>query len=279
MKRRVQRGRAHCLVSENTTRRFASLAAQHPKVAGRLRVRTLDIRPGEADTDIVLTLGPESPPSPFRGYGPRCSPAGISFGGGTRRSATTIRNLPDPLPSRRPASQELHPNKNPKAFVQSVLPDTRPCKTRNPSTSPERSRTRQQDHPAASGKLVSTGRAKLEPFAPPKSKQHPLKDGCFDHRTNCPRKSCRPWSHPGSLLRGEPRIREFPGPFQRFRVQKKGRLFDRILQASLCVYSKKLVYETWIISQRLPSLCTILSTIAAPQHEIKSRFRNILWLW
>lgn len=156
---------------KDTSRRFESLAAQHLKTAGWFRIRTLDIRPGEADTDIVPKLGPESPPSPYRGHQLHSSTNRCSGLRANQRSTAAFQNSPGPALSRRPAFPEPRQNENPKASIRSASQGTRPRKTWTLSTSPKRSQVRQRCHPIAERRMDPTGRTRRKPYAPPTPKQ------------------------------------------------------------------------------------------------------------
>lgn len=172
MKRRVQRGRAHCVCPErNTTRRFESLAAQHPKAAGCLRIRTLDIRPGEADTEHCPDTRARKPTTPYRGYRLHSSTNRCLSQRANRRFAGASRNVVEPALSRRPAVPEPRQSIRPKASAQSVSRSARPRDTWTPSAFPKESQVRQETTPPQGDDVDPTGRTRHEPFAPPTPKR------------------------------------------------------------------------------------------------------------
>lgn len=176
----------------DAARRFESLTAQHPKAAGRLRIRTLDIRPGEADTDIVLTLEPEGSPTPCRGCQLNFSNSRCLSLRANQRSVTAFQNQPN---QRRPEGRHFQ---NPARTNTRKSPFSQPHKVWDlvkPGPFPLLRRETKSVNaaiPSPGEEMTPTGRARREPSAPPTSKRHPVKDHRFDRRVNSPRRDRYP---------------------------------------------------------------------------------------
>jgi hypothetical protein len=150
MKRRVQRGRAHCVAS------------------GEGRSPTLREPYGPAPESGWAFTYPDAGYQTWRSRHRHCPDTRA------RRLSNTLSRMPaqlfklpvsqsagepeirnripepaEPAPSRRPAFPEPRQNEHPKASVQSAPQGLGPCETWTLSTSPKRNQVRQRGHPVA----------------------------------------------------------------------------------------------------------------------------------